>query len=98
MFCANSVSISSIRTCLHRAQEDGAGVRDQDVDLARSRDGGVHAGLVGDVQPEPLIDRKVVQRLRVSRGGDDSVTASRELGRGGAPDALGRAGDQYRMA
>jgi hypothetical protein len=37
------------RAGLDRGREDDARVGDEDVDLARLRDGGVHAGLVGHV-------------------------------------------------
>jgi hypothetical protein len=55
--------------------EDDARVRDEDVDLAGLRDGGVDAGLVGHVQAQPLVDLKAIQGARVPRGRDHAMTA-----------------------
>ena len=48
----------------------------EDVDLAGLRNGGVDAGLVGYVKPQPMVDVEAAQGARVAGGGDDAVAAT----------------------
>ena len=84
------------RAGLDSRRKDGAGVRDEDVDLASLRDGAIDAGLVGHVQAQSLVHRAVSQAVRIPCSGDDPVAAPSDLDGGGSADPLGGAGNQDR--
>ncbi|MEU2358654.1 hypothetical protein ABZ599_37795 [Streptomyces misionensis] len=70
------------RAGLDRRGEDHTRVQDEHVDVVGPRDGGVDAGLVGDVQPQPLVDVEIVQRARVSGSGPGAMAVLGRFGGG----------------
>ena len=79
---------------LDRGIEDFGGVDDDDVDVTRGRERRGHAGVVGDVEGQPLGEVEVFERTGIAGSADYAVTASDELFGDGAADPATGSGDE----
>ena len=79
---------------LHRGIEDFGGVDNDDVDITRGRERRGHAGVVGDVEGQPLVEVELFKGTGIACGTDYAVTAPDELLGDGAADPAAGSGDE----
>ena len=79
---------------LHRGIEDLSGVDDDDVDITRGRERRGHAGVVGDVEGQPLGEVEAFEGTGIAGGTDYAVTAPDELLGDRATDSATGSGDE----